>query len=173
LTRAICLSSYLVGWAQRRRVLRAGAIPAAEADTARVAALQRYTERGQALVETALVIPVLLVLAFGVVGAARVTQAQMGVSAVSREAARIGALAASPAEAVAQATARGQEVATGYRLTNGTLRVAVDPGMLPRGGQVQVVARYELTFDDLPLLAWARLAVQSSHAEPIDPFRSR
>src|SRR5207249_11812615 len=49
--------------------------------------------RGQALVETALVIPMLLLLALGVVGVGRVVQAQLAVSAAAREAARAGALA--------------------------------------------------------------------------------
>ena len=118
-------------------------------------------------------LPVLLLLAFGVIGAARVTQAQMGVSAVSREAARAGAFASSPADAVARATARGRDVADGYRLTNGSLQLSVDPGTLARGGQVRAAARYELSFDDLPLLSWVRVPVRSSHAELIDPYRSR
>jgi Flp pilus assembly protein TadG len=124
-------------------------------------------------VETALVLPALLLLAFGVLGAARVTQAQMGVSAVSREAARAGALGVSPVDAVTRGTVRGRDVAAGYHLTNGSLQLTVDPGAMARGGQVQAVARYELTFDDLPLLSGVRVAVQSGHAEPIDPYRSR
>lgn len=130
-------------------------------------------QRGQALVETAFVLPLLLFLAFAVLGAARVTQAQMGISAVSREAARAGALASSPSDAVLQATVRGQEIASGYRLTNGTLQLAVDPGALQRGGRVQAVTRYELSFDDLPLLSWVRVPVRSSHTELVDPYRSR
>ena len=47
----------------------------------------------------ALVVPLLLLLAFGVVGVGRVGQARLGVSAVAREAARAAALADSPAEA--------------------------------------------------------------------------
>ena len=49
---------------------------------------ERPVSRGEALLETALVLPLLLLLAFGVVGAGRVTQARLGVSAASREAAR-------------------------------------------------------------------------------------
>ena len=47
----------------------------------------RRGERGQALIEVALVIPVLLLLAVGVVGAGRLVHAQMGVAGVVREAA--------------------------------------------------------------------------------------
>lgn len=48
----------------------------------------RRPREGQALLETALALPVLLVLVFGVVGAGRLTEAKMEVSAVAREAAR-------------------------------------------------------------------------------------
>src|SRR5688572_3890238 len=85
----------------------------------------RRGEHGNALVETALVAPLLLMLAFGVVGVSRVARAQLGVSAVAREAARVGALAGSPTEARTRATTRGQEIAADYRLTNGSLRLVV------------------------------------------------
>ncbi len=129
-------------------------------------------QRGQALVETALVIPMLLLLAFGVVGVGRVAQSQMGVSAVAREAARSAALANSPAEASLKGLARGQEVATGYRLTNGSLRLMVDPGGLARGATVRATASYEVALDDLPLLGWVRVPVSSVHLERTDLYRS-
>ena len=129
--------------------------------------------RGQALVETALVLPLLLLLAFGVVGVGRVVQAQMGVSAVARESARVAALANDPAEAVAVGLARAREVATGYRLTNGSLQVVVDPGSMARGSQVRAAVRYEVELGDLPLLGWARVSVASDHLERTDLYRSR
>jgi Flp pilus assembly protein TadG len=129
--------------------------------------------QGQALVETALVLPLLLLLAFGVVGVGRVTRAQMGVSAVAREAARAGALAGDPGTALNQAQATGQSVATGYQLTNGSFQLNVDLGDFNLGGQVQADASYTVHFTDLPLLGWAQLTVSSAHAEWIDPFRSR
>ncbi len=129
-------------------------------------------QRGQALVETALVVPMLLMLAFGVVGIGRVAQGQMGVSAVAREAARTAALADSPEEAALRGLARGQEVAIGYRLTNGSLRVTIDPGGLARGATVRATARYEVALDDLPLMGWARVPVGSVHLERTDLYRS-
>lgn len=130
-------------------------------------------QRGQALVETALVLPLLLLLAFGVVGVGRVVQAQMGVSAVARESARTAALANDPTEAMAVGLARAQEVATGYRLTNGSLQVVVDPGSMARGTQVRAAVRYEVELGDLPLLGWARVSVASDHLERTDLYRSR
>jgi Flp pilus assembly protein TadG len=130
-------------------------------------------QRGQALLETALVLPVLLLLAFGVVGVGRVLQAQMAVSAVAREAARVAALAGTPSEASARGAAHALEVARGYGLTQGSLEVSVDPGELARGGQVRSAARYDVALDDLPLLGWARVTVRSEHVERVDLYRSR
>jgi Flp pilus assembly protein TadG len=130
-------------------------------------------QRGNALVETALVLPLLLLPAFGVVGVGRVVRAQMAVEAVAREAAHAAALADSPAEAARKGLARGQEVAAGYRLSKGAFQLTVEPGTLARGGQVQAAASYEVALDDLPLLGWARVRVASDHLERVDLYRSR
>ena len=55
----------------------------------------RNGERGQALVEAALVIPVLLLVAFGVVMAGRISHAKVAVQAIAREASRELATASS------------------------------------------------------------------------------
>ena len=130
-------------------------------------------KRGQALVETALVLPVLLFLAFGVVGVQRVLHAQTGVSAVAREAARAGALADTSAGACELGGERGRAVAAGYGLANGSLRITVDPGALTRASEVRAEVEYVATLDDLPLLGWVRVTVSSRHAERVDPYRSR
>jgi len=130
-------------------------------------------QRGNALVETALVLPLLLLPAFGVVAAGRVVQAQMAVSAVVREAARSASLADNTAEAANAALKRAEAVAAGYRLTNGSLRLTVDPGSLARGGQVHAAATYDVGFDDLPLISGARMRVTSDHVERVDMYRSR
>jgi hypothetical protein len=134
----------------------------------------RAAGRGQGLVEAALVLPVLLLLVFAVLAVHRVAQGQFGVSAVARESAATGALADTPAEAYLVATRRGLEVAEGYRLTNGSLRLEIVPPPRGRGGEVVATARYELDFADLPLVSrWARLTISSTHMVPIEPFRSR
>ena len=130
-------------------------------------------ETGQALVETALVLPLLLFLALGVVGVQRVLHAHTGVSAVAREAARTGALADTPGQARETGSDRGRAVAAGYGLTNGSLRVSVDPGALARGGEVRAEAEYVADLEDLPLLGWVRLPVTGRHVERVDPYRSR
>jgi len=125
-------------------------------------------------VEAAFVLPVLLLLAFAVVGVHRVALGKLGVSAVAAEAAAAGARSDSPAEARARAEARGHDVAAGYGLTNGTFRLTVEVRTGGRDGDVTATATYDLDFAGLPLPAdWARLTVASTHAAPFEPFRSR
>ena len=130
-------------------------------------------QRGSALVEVALVVPLLLLLALGVIGVGRVVQARSSVSAVAREAARVAVLAQSTDEAAEQGLAAGRAVAVGYGLINGTLTLAVDPGSFERGGQVRASAGYRVSLADLPLLGWAGADVAAHHVERIDLYRSR
>jgi hypothetical protein len=148
-------------------------VPARVASWTSAATRARPTFRtGQALVETALAVPLLLTLAFGVVAAGRVAHGQMAVGAVAREAARAAALADTAADARSRGVARGREVAAGYGL-DGSLEVRVEPGAFSRGGEVRASARGDVSLEDLPLLAWARVPVSSQHVERIDAYRSR
>ncbi|CCF85419.1 TadE family protein [Nitrolancea hollandica] len=133
----------------------------------------REPHTGQALVELALVIPVLLLLAFGVLGVGRVLQAKLAVSATAREAARAATMADSAPTALTAGLSRGETAAAGYGLGNGSLEVVVDPGQFERGGQVRAMAHYTVTLDDLPLLGWVRVPVASDHVERIGLYRSR
>ena len=130
-------------------------------------------QRGQALLEAALVLPLLLFLAFGVIAAGRVTQAKIGVSAVAREAARAAAQSDNAAGAVRDGQTRAAAVAAGYNLEADHLAVTIDAGSMEPGDTVQTVASYEVGFDDLPLLGWAHLCVRGSSQERIDLYRSR
>ena len=129
-------------------------------------------ERGQALLETALVMPVVLLLVSGIVGVYRVTGAQGAISATAAEAARAGALANTPSDALAHAVARGQDVARGYGLTNGSLELSVDATRFGRNGQVRTAARYQVELVDLPLFGWTRVSVSATGLEWVDPYRS-
>ena len=123
--------------------------------------------------ETALVLPLLLVMALAIVALGRVTQTQMAVSAVAREAARTGALANQASLAQRDGESRGFDVAVGYHLSPPRLQVHVDPSQFRRCGSVLARATYDLDFSDLPLLGWAHLTLGSSHSEPIDGYRSQ
>ena len=130
-------------------------------------------QRGQALLEAALVLPLLLFLAFCVVAAGRVTQAKIGVSAVAREAARAAAQSDNAADAVRAGQMRAADVATGYNLEADHLAVTIDAGSMEPGDTARTVASYEVGFDDLPLLGWAHLRLTSSSQERVDLYRSR
>src|SRR5581483_1465398 len=135
--------------------------------------MRQSGERGQALIEVALVLPMLLILAFGVVGVGKVIEAKMGVSAVAREAARAAALANNGEEAWTRGMLRGQDVAAGYGLGNGSLELTVAPGSFRRGGAVQAGTSYSVDLASLPLMGWFHVRVSSVHQEQIDPYRSR
>jgi Flp pilus assembly protein TadG len=134
--------------------------------------VSRDGQRGQALVETALALPVLLLLAVGVVGAGRLTAAQGAVSAVAREAAQAAAAANGTQEARLQGEDRALAVAEGYGLRLERLETTIDPGPFARGGVVRARVRYVVRLDDLPLLGWVHVQLESTDAERIGRFRS-
>jgi Flp pilus assembly protein TadG len=129
-------------------------------------------QRGQAIVELAIVVPILLVLAFGVLAVGRVVQADMAVRAVAWEAARAAALANSATQATRQGLVTGLAVAGDYHLRQSGVQLTVDASDYRRGGQILAKARYVVSFGDLPLLGRAGAPVESVHAEPVDPFRA-
>ncbi len=130
-------------------------------------------ERGQALVEAAMVIPVLLLLAFGVVMAGRVSHAKVAVQAAAREASRALATAPSEQEGLAAALAAARSVAEGYGLSPQELAVTVEANGFRRGGTAIADVSYRVPLGDLPLLNRLEVTVSSSHSERIDLYRSR
>jgi Flp pilus assembly protein TadG len=136
--------------------------------------------RGQALVEFACALVVLLVLAFGLLGVARVTGELLGITAVAREAARAGARAPDQTTALAWASDRGQQVAAEYGLANVGLDIdtssfEVQPSagvVLP--GEIRVAATVTVDLSDVPLVSWVEVQVPlvRRFAEVVDPYRS-
>jgi len=127
---------------------------------------------GQAIVELAIVVPILLLLAFSVLAIGRVIQADMAIRAVAWEAARAGALANSATQAARQGLATGLAVADDYHLRQSAVQLTVDASGYRRGGQVVAKARYVVSLSALPLLGWASAPVESVHMEPVDPYRA-
>lgn len=140
-----------------------------------VAAVRRLLgdESGSALIEAALVIPAVLVIAFGVVMTGRVVQAQIGVQAVAREAGRTLAAAPSSSEGLEDARSRGLAVAGGHGLAPEQLGLVLDAGAFERGGTVRAQASYRVGLGDLPLLGRVEVVVSSSHQERVELYRSR
>jgi len=134
---------------------------------------RRNGERGQALVEAALVIPVLLLVAFGVVMAGRISHAKVAVQAIAREASRELATAPSEDVGMSDAVQTARSAADGYGLSQGRLTVDVDPNGFARGGTATARVTYRVGLGDLPLLGRVGVTVSSSHSERIDLYRSR
>ena len=135
-------------------------------------AVAQTLRRGQALIETALVLPVLLLLVFGLVAVGRLTLARSSVSAVAREAARAAAGASSGPEAVARGLDRGRAVAEGYGLSPAALELEVDAEGFGRGGWVQARVRYTVRLSDLPILGWTALRLEGTDRERVERYQS-
>lgn len=130
-------------------------------------------ESGQALVEAALALPVLLVLVFGVVAVGRVVEAKVAVQAVARDSGRALAVAPSEEQGIADALAAADAVGAGYGLDPAALTIEIDSGGFTRGGTVTSEVRYSVSLSDLPLLGLFDVDLSASHAERIDLYRSR
>ena len=130
-------------------------------------------ESGGVLVEAALVIPVVLAVAMGVVMAGRIVHAQLGVEAAAREAGRTLAQAPSAASGLASARARALSVAGGHGLRAAELSLVLEAGAFRRGGTVRAEASYRVALGDLPLLGLISVTVWGSHQERVGLYRSR
>lgn len=130
-------------------------------------------ESGNAAIEAALVIPVVLVLAFGVVGVGRVVQAQIALQSVVREASRTVAVAPSASQGTTTAEARALEIADGHGLAPDRLDLAIDAGAFERGGIVRAEAIYRVSLSDLPLLGLIEVAVSADSEQRVEQYRSR
>ena len=130
-------------------------------------------QRGQALLEAALIIPVLLVLAFGVVMAGRAAHSKIAVQAAAREASRTLATAPSESEGLAAAQQRAVSVAGGYDLSLDQLTVDVNANGFQRGGVASADVTYRVNVADLPLLNRVDVPASASHSERIELYRSR
>jgi len=131
------------------------------------------SEAGSALIETAIVLPVVLVLIAGIVTTGRVVQAQVAVQTVAREAGRTMAVAPSAASGLSAAEARAHAVAHGHGLSPDDLVLSIDAGAFARGGTVSTVASYPVSLGGLPLLNSWTVTVSARHEERIDLYRSR
>src|ERR1700730_16140585 len=81
--------------------------------TKRARATSSMAESGQALVEAALVLPLMLMLVLGVVAVGIVGHTDAALLAVAQEAARAAATASDPGAAATHGVARGMQVADG------------------------------------------------------------
>ena len=131
-------------------------------------------QSAQALVEAALLLPLVLALVFGSVALSRLIQAQAAVVALAHEAARAGSLAASPEDAVERMRRRVDLVAPGLGLDVRAVELGFDVSTFTRDpGRVVATVRYPVNLDDVPLAGWVPPPlVRAEHVEWVDPFRA-
>ncbi len=101
----------------------------------------RKTERGQALVEMALVLPILIMLIFGIVEFGRILNTYMTVTELSREGARKGAVGGTDSEIIA--TVQNNASAAGLKVSDLTVNIVpTSVGKRDRGTSVKVEVIY-------------------------------
>jgi Flp pilus assembly protein TadG len=131
-------------------------------------------QSAQALVEAALVLPLVLAVLFGTIALSRLVQAQTAVIAVAHEAARAGALASGQDDAIRRMRQRSDLVAPGLGLDPHAMVLGWDvTGFARPDGRVTATVRYTIDWHDLPLVGWTPApTVRAEHVEWVDPFRS-
>lgn len=102
---------------------------------------QQDHERGAAAVEFALVLPVLLLLVFGIVEFGRAYNIQTSVTAAARQGARVMALDNDPTAARSAAKAAAQP----YTVADGQITVGTCPVPNTTNALVTVTVRYPVT----------------------------
>lgn len=130
-----------------------------------------HRARGNAIVELALLAPILGLLLAGLGASAVVIQAQLGLVAVAEEAAQAASYAPDQQAAITLGQTRGRQVGQGYALRNGSLEVTIDPAAFAPGGVVRATARYQLSASQVPLLGLAQVRLEQHHAEPVPRYR--
>jgi Flp pilus assembly protein TadG len=132
------------------------------------------TEKGQAAVELALVLPVLLLFSLSVLAVGQIVGEYRAVRAASSQAAYAAARAPSPQAATAAGRQAALEALTGSGVQGAV--VTVDAGTFPRGGVVSVRTEAYIDLGVYPLVRdylgrWFKLS-WTAH-QLIEPYRSR
>lgn len=127
---------------------------------------------GQAVVETAIVLPVMLVLVLGAVEVSRLADARAGLDAATMAAASAAARAPSAPAAQTAAAAAFQSAVVAYPLRSPTLSLRL--GGFQRGGQVSATgnAAFDLGVTPMPGLP-RTIRLSSSASALVAPWRSR
>ena len=106
-------------------------------------------ERGIAVLEFVLLVPVMLLMVFVVVGLGRLGMARQDIDAAARDAARAGSIARSPDDAQAAATAAANYALAAHDITCAGMSVIVDTSDFRPGGWVRVDLSCAIEMADL------------------------
>ena len=109
-------------------------------------------ERGAAAVEFALVLPILIVLVFGMIEFGQAFNTQISLSGAAREGVRVMAIENDPAAAQAATVAAAPSVSP-------TPAVSVTPADCDAGGEATVIASTDLTYD-IPFFGTATIPLE-------------
>ena len=127
---------------------------------------------GQSLVELALCVPVVMLLALGGAAAVQIADAKAGLEAATQAAVAAAARAQDPASAAAAAQARFKSVVSAYPLSNAS--VIVNVGSFQRATQVSVVALGTVDVGWAMVLPYrSRLVLQAFAIARVESWRSR
>ncbi len=130
----------------------------------------RRRGHAQAAVEAALVLPLILVLVFGVFAVGVVGRTDAALLAIAEEAARAAATSTTATEAAARGVARGRQVADGYRLVGAS--ISVDARDFRAGGRVRADATVTVSLIGISVFGPTQISLHQQHAEPVDPYRN-
>ncbi len=106
-------------------------------------------ERGVAVLEFVLLVPVFLLMVFFVVGLGRLGQARENIDGAARDAARAGSIARTADDARTAAETAASDALASHNLTCADLAVNVDTGDFRAGGWVRVDVSCTVTMADL------------------------
>jgi hypothetical protein len=139
-----------------------------------VDAVPPMRQTAQALVELALVLPLVLGVLLGTVAVSRIVQARTAVIAVAHEAARAAALGNSPSDAMVRMRDRTNLVASGVGLETRNVILGWDVSHFSANpAEVVATIDYPVDLSDLPLIGGLpAVMVHAQHTEWVDPFRS-
>lgn len=129
-------------------------------------------QRGQALAEVALCLPIVLTLALGSVAVARVADARGGLDAAT--AAAVEAAARAPDRNTAANSAQGVFTASVGAYGLGAPRLALELGSFARGSRVNAAGSATVSIGFAPLPGVSRSLTLTSRASArVEPWRSR
>jgi Flp pilus assembly protein TadG len=127
---------------------------------------------GNAVTETVLVVPVLLLVGLFVVFVGRMTSTNHDIDGAARDAARAASIATTPDDAVAAAQATTTSTLAGRHVRCNQLAVDVDTTAFTAGGNVAVSVRCTVSLADVAGLLVPGSATLHAHAvEVVDRYR--
>jgi Flp pilus assembly protein TadG len=130
-------------------------------------------EEGSATAETALLAPLLLLLALAAAGLGRTATGRIQLDAAARQAARAASLARDPATAATTADTTARAALAGTRLTCTDLRIATDTSHYAPGGTLTVTLRCTTQLADIAMPGLpGNSTLTAQFTSPIDTYRS-